>query len=123
VTVVGVEHALMHKTCFVHPQNVIWKSWCIHSPQKTTVWKQMCGPWVVVWVQMIVMWDNPNFRVTSCELLHGCCSTAVVMASSLLASVQSVMTCIQVCHRCYNSYLTETLLQLLKYTARWCQPG
>jgi hypothetical protein len=23
VTVVGVEHALMHKTCFVHPQNVI----------------------------------------------------------------------------------------------------
>jgi hypothetical protein len=43
-----------------------------------------------MWIQLIVMkyfrtlgWDSSNFHEISCELLHGCCSTAAVIASKL----------------------------------------
>jgi len=57
---------------------------------RTVVWKQICDPRKVVWIQLNVKkylgtlrWNSPNSSVISHELLCRSCTTAAVVASTL----------------------------------------
>lgn len=64
-TFVDVEHTLKHKTCFFCPQNVMYQELVRSAsilynisklhPQRMIVWKRICAPRVVIWMQSIIV--------------------------------------------------------------------
>jgi hypothetical protein len=99
LTVVDCEHTITRWASHVH--RVLCKrahSQCADVVTFSVTMKQICIPWVVVWMRVFVIsisrilyWDSPSRRATSSERSHGSRYTAVVMASSL-AGVFSVRT-------------------------------
>jgi hypothetical protein len=62
----------------------------IEEVLRTVVWKQVCDPRKVVWIQLNVKkylgtlrWNSPNSSAISHELLCRSCTTAAVVASTL----------------------------------------
>lgn len=85
-----------------------WRSWTLCIVYMYNMLKQMCAPWVVLRMQLVIMkyigeagWDNPSSRAILCHFSVALVPQLQLWHLQCLVLCSLWATCIHMCCRCY----------------------